>query len=529
MKEQNIYKQTAKMLLWLVLVVALCKVTKGYFTVAIAVAGVLCAFANQLGWALVVFVLMPFFVALSPALVPKTGTVVAASIRFAPLLIGMILAMHGASRQGHHRLPFFGMVPFLMCAAISSVDGWVPYVSFLKIVNFIMFLFGLWFGTQNLQHRPKDVFLLRSFLLAATVLLVFGSIVLIPFPSISYATSLGRALSEGGAELANEVFRQMRMEAQQTLFCGVTCNSQALAPLLACSLTWTLCDMLFVERRFSKLHVALLVCALPLLYMTRSRVALVTSVFGMCVVVFYVARKIQLPPRVRHHLGTGMWVALIGLVAVTVILQMTRGTMSEWVRKTNDVSGDKRSLGEALTGSRQTLIEYSLYEFRRNPLIGSGFQVAEYTRDHVRGKGFVVSASIEKGILPVMILGETGILGSLAFLVFLCSFFLICAQRKYYMTISLFAVFLMSNMGEATLFSPGGIGGILWMVCVVGGFTLDTLLIYRQNILTAWQQMGIQMAEPAWEMVEDASGRKRLVATGQPRGRRYGKKRGQVT
>ena len=524
MKEQNIYKQTAWMLLWLVLVVVLCKVTSGYFTVAIAVAGVLCAFANQLGWALVVFVLMPFFVAISPALVPKQGMVVAGAIRFAPLLIGIILAMHGASRTGHHRLPFFGMIPFLMFATISSVDGWVPYVSFLKIINFIVFLFGLWFGTQNLQHRPKDVFLLRSFLLAVAVFLVFGSIALIPFPSISYATSLNRALEEGGVELANDVFMQMQMDAKKTLFCGVSCNSQALSPLLACALIWTLCDMLFVERRFGKLHVALLVFSLPLMYMTRSRVALVTSVFGLCVVVFYVARKIQLPQSVRRHLGNGMWVGMIGLLIVTVILQVTRGTLSEWIRKTNDVSSDHRSLGEALTGSRQGLMEYSLYEFRRKPLFGSGFQVAEYTREYVRGKGLVLSASVEKGILPLMVLGETGVFGALAFALFLVSFFVACAQRKYFITMSLFAVFLMSNMGEATLFSPGGIGGILWMICVVGGFTLDTLLLYRQNILNAWQQMGIQVAEPMWEMVEDASGRKRLVESS-GRARRYGVKK----
>ena len=106
----------------------------------------------------------------------------------------------------------------------------------------------------------------------------------------------------------------------------------------------------------------------------------------------------------------------------------------------------------------------------------------------------------------------------------LVSFFVACAQRKYFITMSLFAVFLMSNMGEATLFSPGGIGGILWMICVVGGFTLDTLLLYRQNILNAWQQMGIQVAAPMWEMVEDASGRKRLVESS-GRARRYGVKK----
>lgn len=243
---------------------------------------------------------------------------------------------------------------------------------------------------------------------------------------------------------------------------------------------------------------------------------------------FYTARKIQLPILVRRHLFHGMFVAGIGIILLAVILQISSGAMSGWIRKTNDVAADRRTLREALTESRQGLMEYSLYEFRRSPLIGSGFQVAEYTQDVVQGsKGIVLSASIEKGVLPVMVLGETGILGAVLFLIFLASFSATCARRQYYITISMFFVFLMTNMGEATFFSPGGIGGILWMISVVGGFTLDTLLLYRKNILEAWEQMGIQMAAPVWEEVEDASGRRRVVES-QREVKRYGMKNGGV-
>ena len=525
MHEQNIYKKSAQLLLLTVAAIALCNVTGGYFTPVIALAGVLCAFANKLGWALVVFVLMPFFVILNPLVLPKDNPVVGYSLRFAPLLIGMILAMRGASRQGRHRLPFFFMIPFLLAAMISSVDGWAPTISFMKILNFAIFLFGIWFGTQNLQHRPDDVFLLRSFLLTLSALLVFGSIVVMPFPSVAYATSLRYAMAEGGSELANYTFRELQAKGAQTLFCGITNHSQTLAPLLVCALIWTLCDMLFVERRFRWGHVLLLGFTLPLLYMTRSRVALVSLVFASCVVIFYTARKIQLPPAVRRRLGHGMLLSGGAVVLLAVVSQIQSGAMNEWIRKTNDVSADRRTLGEALTESRKNLMEYSLWEFRRSPLIGSGFQVAEYTQDTLRwAKGLVISASIEKGILPLMVLGETGILGASLFLVFLLSFFVVCSQRQYYITISMFSVFLMTNMGEATFFSPGGIGGILWMVCVVGGFTLDTLLLYRKKILDAWQQMGIQVAAPMWEMVEDRSGRKRLVESGR-HVRRYGLKK----
>ena len=158
-------------------------------------------------------------------------------------------------------------------------------------------------------------------------------------------------------------------------------------------------------------------------------------------------------------------------------------------------------------------MEYSLYEFRRNTLFGSGFQVAEYTQDLVReNKGLILSAPVEKGVLPVMVLGETGILGELCLLLFLTSFYAICARRKYTVTIALFTVFLVANMAEATFFSPGGCGGIMWMISAVGGFALDTYLLYRRQIEQQWAAMGFLMAAPTYEKtVEDRSGRKRVV------------------
>lgn len=490
MDQLNIYKQTAKMVLLTILAIALCRFTNGYFAPVFVLAGVWCAFASIVGWALVFFVLMPFFVILNPGLLPKDSAVMMYSLRFGPLLIGLLLAMMSVSRKGRHRLPLGGIVPFLLVACLSSAGGWAPTVSYLKIVNFAVFLLGVWYGTQNLQHRPKDVFLLRSFFLALAVILVFGSIAVMPFPTISYANSLRYALAEGGAAYAEDVFRNLRLDGAQTLFCGVTNHSQALAPMLSCMFGWVACDMLFIERRFRWLHIGLIICSLPLLYMTRSRVALVSMVFVMGIIFFYTARKIQLPLEIKRRLGSGMTCFLFFIIGVAIIAQLRSGAMTEWIRKTHDVSGDRRSLGEALTQSRKGLMDNSWYEFRRNPLIGSGFQVAEYTRDQMRySKGLVVSASIEKGVLPMMVLGETGILGEVFFLIFLGMFYLVCNRRGYLVTMTTFSVLLVTNMGEATFFSPGGAGGILWMVCAVGGFTIDTTILYRRNILSQWAQM----------------------------------------
>lgn len=510
-KDTDIYKLTARMVVFTALLIGLCRLTRGYIMPVYTLVGALCAFTSHVGWALVFFVMMPFFAIINPAIIGNQASLYGMSVRLGPLLIGLILAFLGASRQGRHRLPFIGIVPFLMVAAISSVDGWAPQVSYLKLINFIVFLFGIWYGTQNLQQRPKDVLLLRSFFLALACILVFGSVVSIAVPSVGYATGLQLALRKGGSALANEVFKQQQADSMVTLFCGVTNHAQALSPLLALTVGWTLCDMLLLERRFRWLHLAIIVCALPLAYLTRSRVGLVSLITAFAAAGLYAARKVSLPARLKVHLNNGIWLGMGILLLGAVVIQIKGGHMSQWIRKTSDTSADRRSLGEALTSSRIGLMEQSLQEFRRNPLLGSGFQVAEYTQDLVReNKGFILSAPVEKGVVPVMVLGETGILGEICFVIFLASFYGVCAQRKYTVTLALFTVFFVTNLAEATMFAPGGIGGILWMISVVGGFTIDTYLIYRQQMEQQWAAIGFEMA-PAFEMVEDASGRKRLV------------------
>lgn len=490
MHELNVFKQTMKMVVFTVLVIALSRVSNGYILPLFALVGVWCAFSSKLGWALVFYVLMPFFVILNPGLIGQGNVVAGAAMRIGPLLIGLLLAMTSGSRRGRHRLPLGLLWPFLAVAAVSSMTGWAPAVSYMKLINFSIFLIGIWFGTQNLQDRPKDVFLLRSFFLAMAVILVWGSIVVMPFPTISYATSLKYAMLEGGEAYAEDLFRTMQMDGARTLFCGVTNHSQALAPMLCCSLVYVLCDMLFIERRFTKFHVSLLLSALPLLYMTRSRVALMTFLFIMVIVFFYTTRKIQLHSEIRQKLGKGLFIGIVLIVAVACVAQLKSGAMTSWLRKTDRNSVDNRSLGEALTESRMVLMEMSLNEFRRNPLLGSGFQVAEYTRDRMgRSPGLILSSPIEKGILPMMVLGETGIIGEIVFLIFLGGFWAVCSRRHYYVTLTTFSVFLMTNMGEATFFSPGGGGGIMWMVCVVGGFTIDTTILYRRNLFDQWAAM----------------------------------------
>jgi len=265
-----------------------------------------------------------------------------------------------------------------------------------------------------------------------------------------------------------------------SLFCGVTWQSQALAPILALVNAWLLCDMLIIQKRFTKLHMVMLLCIPAMLYMTRSRAGLVAYVVSIGLSYFFALRSSGLSTRKKSSLRQSMTgMAVIGVMVIGV--WMIRSTaLLQWIRKTDDVNLDSRSLAEAFTSSRMGLIEIGWDSFLKNPFLGIGFQVSEiqlYYKDSLS----LFSAPIEKGFLPTMVLEETGLIGAFAFVFFLSIFINSCRKKELYATLILFFTFFATNLAEATFFSPGGTGGLLWCY-VAAGFVIDTMSLCNKRL-----------------------------------------------
>ena len=284
-------------------------------------------------------------------------------------------------------------------------------------------------------------------------------------------------MRDGNLEAANAAL--MSVEGGVPLFCGVTRQSQAFAVLAVASLSWIFADMLFVEQKFDRLHLLLIGIGVLLTYLSRSRAGLLALFVGVMMVAVHLPKKIRLSDNISRHLRVGITAFLVLGLLACVASEVTNSSLSRWLRKVENVEDDTRSLSEAVTSSRQGLIDGSMYDFRRNPMFGSGFQVAEYTAEQVAqaGSSLIISAPIEKGVLPIMILGETGIAGAMLFIIFLFSFYSACSRRRLYVTAALFMVLLATNMGEATFFSPGGVGGVIWSISVIGGYCIDMKLL----------------------------------------------------
>lgn len=495
MRDRKLIFDVAKGMALLVLVLLACGHTKGGGTILIAGAAFLCALTGRIGWAIIGYILFPLMVVMNPLVMPKDG-MTGMVLRLGPMAITAGLLVSGASRSGRHQIPIGRIWLYLFVAALCSMGGYYPEISYLKIVNCAILFIGLQLGFRNIDKRPTDVMTMRRFLLIITSFIVWGSLALLVFyPSAAYLTSLRSVIAAEGAAAAEAA---LQASTGLKLFAGITNQSQCLAVVLPCSLAWLACDMFFIEKRLSKFHIWTILAGLPLIYMTRSRSAFLSFAVGVTLVYFYCLKKVNIRAHIRARLRSAMFFSMILVVVAAGVMEVRNRSISKWLRKTEDVSTDTRGFGEAFTSSRQGLIDASMRDFYRNPLFGSGFQVTEEMQYAFRHHdGLILSASIEKGVLPIMVLGETGILGAVAFVVFLVSFYATCVRKKYYCCATLHTIFLASNMAEATYFSPGGSGGYIWVLTVGGGFIIDTVVLYHRRLERIARQQQIE-----WMMMQ---------------------------
>lgn len=479
MKHRTFYSQVVRWLIIIVTSVLFSRLSSGAWVAVMSLAGGVWALTGKVGKSLSMYLLITFLVIMNPVLMPFGGFF-SIFVRFGPLIIGLALSLKGVGIHGKVRFPLGILGVYLVVAIISSTSGWAPLVSYLKIFNYLIFISAFWFGLHTLSVDPVGIYDLRAMIMALSVFVIGGSALLIPFPAISTLSGYALAMREGNLAAANQAMANI--DDMAPLFCGITRQSQALGPILSAIITWVIADMLFVVKKSNPLHIMLTLAGFMLLYMTRSRAGFFAMLTGILMLTSYLPSKMGRSTKLKKNMQSSMWLILSFILIAACVSEIRSSSMSRWLRKTDDVRKDDRTLTEAVTASRQGLIESSMYDFRLNPLFGKGFQVTQETAEMVRqaGTGFVISAPIEKGVLPIMVLGETGIVGALVFVAFLVSFYTTIARNRLYITVTLFTVLLATNMAEATFFSPGGMGGVLWAICVIGGYCIDVLIAQQR-------------------------------------------------
>ena len=216
------------------------------------------------------------------------------------------------------------------------------------------------------------------------------------------------------------------------------------------------------ERVWTRPNLALALLAAVELFATLSRNGLLAAMLGAIV---GIAINLRRDPRKWLPLASFM---AIGLVAA-LLMPSTQAYLGGLVRKDSaDAIAAPVDIGESFTATRGLLIEEGLRNFASSPLAGIGFGVAaDPTAINVRRDpyfGLPVSASIEKGVVWIAALEETGVIGALFIVALLVELFAGALRQNITTGLAVTTAALMTNNGEATLFSFNGHGLFLWLM-----------------------------------------------------------------
>jgi hypothetical protein len=184
-------------------------------------------------------------------------------------------------------------------------------------------------------------------------------------------------------------------------------------------------------------------------------------------VVLTLGYAITLSSRWRRSLTRGLAqplfctaLAAAGLLAVVYVDQISSAAVRIVYKRTD-------SIAREFQASRGMLVDEEMENFRKAPWLGIGFGVPSNPNDYEPSTqnlfGVPLRAPTEKGVLPMAVLEETGVVGAAMFLIVLGTLLKAVARTTFPLAAMAVTV-LLNNAGEANLFAFGGMGLYYWLI-----------------------------------------------------------------
>ncbi len=263
-------------------------------------------------------------------------------------------------------------------------------------------------------------------------------------------------------------------------FNGILLHPNALGAFLGIGLAYLLAQLL-ATRRINGWFAAVGCAGVVELYLTQSRGGLFSCLFALAIYCFVkLSQGSTISQRILPRVG------MVLLAVVALILTNPSAFLERVQSFVGKAQIDETNSKDIFQSARGAAMDLHMDLFREKPWTGHGFQVvnawtekgfavkandpcgglideAVIKYDPITGK-IPISAPVESGFMYTSILAENGIIGgALAYGVLLAILLPILLGPKHPEFVLLIAV-LFSNMGEAVLFSPSGIGGWCWLM-----------------------------------------------------------------
>lgn len=381
------------------------------------------------------------FSMINPGLAPEASS--GAIGRYAILLAAAFSVLIRSSIVQVRPLTACTLLLGLFLVFHSIVFSPVLDVSMLKAISWSLAMATIvsaWFGLDAGERER-----LSSLLFWGLVSLLLLSLPLLMLPAIGY-------LRNG------------------TGFQGVLNHPQAFGPTMAILGVWA-GSRIFAHSRPPWSLLSIFIGCFVMIVLSEARTAGLAMVLGLGGALFITpalaGRAISsVLPGVRSKRFVGFLV-LIGILALASGPLIAEKVVGYIFSKSG--RQESTSILDAYETSRGGLIEKMASNISARPLEGIGFGMASIPSELVVVRdpvfGLPVSAAVEKGVLPLAIVEEIGVVGFGVVLLWVLALLRMSARAGVApVAVCLTALFL--NMGEATLFSPGGLG--LLMLIMLG-------------------------------------------------------------
>ncbi|MBO0933561.1 hypothetical protein [Fibrella aquatilis] len=247
-------------------------------------------------------------------------------------------------------------------------------------------------------------------------------------------------------------------------FQGITNQPQALALFLSPAIALLLGQILQKKISLSQLFFTLLV--LVELFYTKGRIGIISLSSSFIILLF-----------ISHRHSKNIFVDLIkkpvGYILLTIALFIAaynQESVQQYIFKSSETSNT--SINQAFFHSRGALLIKQKQNIDEHTLSGIGFGLPSWPEDLQINYDPVfnlpLSVPVEKGVFFVSIFEEIGIIGSFFFLLLLVALIKFCTSQSTPDVTWMVVTAIATNIGEATLFSFGGMGLYIWLVIGLG-------------------------------------------------------------
>ena len=322
----------------------------------------------------------------------------------------------------------------------SIYISYFPSISILKITSWLIVMILLlktWSELNTREHRDLQRWIIRFLLLIAFI------------------------------SLPTHFVREIGYIKNSFGFQGVLNHPQAFGATIAILCSILVGELLLQKKPSWSIMIAILL-SFFMIFLSQTRTAGLGLIFaiGFSLVFFFILnffKKQTYATTLRSY--RFFLILFFSSLLLLIFYSEIVSAISNFISKGGRV--DLEGIFEAYKKARAILFLPMIENISENFITGIGFGVASdpismaVKRDPIFE--LPIQASVEKGILILMVLEELGIFGFILFIIWVLLLFYRAVNNGIKALIVVSSIFII-NLGEATLFSPGGLGLLILII-----------------------------------------------------------------